>query len=167
MSSAARHASAFRVGPLTRLRAWWLGADSAENLHRYGERGYFRRLWMDWKGTAVVGGCVFCFAVSVQQSNRANHVLENIELNRQRYYRRIFSPEYVPNAPDAVYDGLKAYSYQDEVSGLRLNADNRLTSNLSPQDLQERLDRASISQEMVDGAQRLLGSPRYTAEEAS
>lgn len=150
-----------KVGMATRIRAWWLGLDSADNLRRYGDRSFLHNIWVEWKGSLLIAGCLFSFLVSAQQSNQANHILENIELNRQRYYGRQFAAEYDANAPNGVYDGVTGYSYEDESSGLRVNADNRLVSNLAPEEQRQKVEKAAISSQMVTDAQGLLNSARY------
>ncbi|KEG14307.1 hypothetical protein DQ04_00531120 [Trypanosoma grayi] len=149
------------VGPFTRLRAWWMGVEDPELLVRYGERGFFRSMWMEWRGSVVVAACVAVFFVNRAQTNHANEILDNIEINRQQYYRRDFAPEYVPNAPQAVYDGTKGYAYRDEASGLMVNADRQLVSDMTREERRQRLESAEISPEMVEGAKRLRHSSHY------
>ncbi|CCW67520.1 unnamed protein product [Phytomonas sp. Hart1] len=156
-SSRSRH----RVSPFIRLRAWWLGLDNAELLARYGERGFLRTIWMEWSSTLVIMGCVISFMVGRFQSGRSNEILENIEFNRQRYYKRDFSPPYTVGAPDAVYDGVRGYCYIDDVSGLRINSDNRIVSHETREELKKRVDQVEITPSMVRDAQQLLSSPRY------
>ncbi|CCW64801.1 unnamed protein product [Phytomonas sp. EM1] len=150
-----------RVSHFIRLRAWWLGLDNAELLARYGERGFLRTVWMEWRGTLVLTGCVFSFMVGRLQSSRANEILDNIELNRQRYYKRDFFPSYTEGAPDAVYDGPRGYSYIDDASGLKINCDNRIVSDETRDERNKRLAQVEISPSMVQDAQELLSSPRY------
>lgn len=163
-AAAARRRPRIYVSPFMHAKAWWLGLDSAENLARYGDHGMLRSIWTEWRGTLVLLGCSFAFMVSRTQSNRANDILDNIELNRQSYYRREFRPEYVNGAPDGVYDGPKGYAYIDEVSGLKINADNQIVSNERVEERRERLAKAPISGDMVRQAQALLGSKRYETE---
>lgn len=149
------------VSLFTRVKAWWLGVENAEVLSRYGERGVLRTVWMEWKGTLAVCCGAAAFIVGRQQSNRANEILDNIELNRQQYYKRDFKPEYVQNAPGGVYDGVTAYSYRDEVSGLMMNADNKLVSDETKAQRSARLAAAEVTPEMVAQARNLLHSRRY------
>nr|CCC92907.1 conserved hypothetical protein [Trypanosoma congolense IL3000] len=149
------------VSPFTRLRAWWMGLDDAELLSRYGESGLCRAMWVRWRGTIVAVACASVMFINMSQSNRANEILDNIELNRRRYYKRDFVPEYVSNAPEAVYDGPKGYSYRDEVSGIMINADGRLTSDLSREERRAQLDGAQISSGMLEAARKLRQSARY------
>lgn len=152
------------IGFFTRVRAWWLGVDDAEILQRYGERTFLRNIWEEWRGTLLISGCVFSFIVGSQQSSQANHILENIELNRKRYYGREFAPDYVAGAPGGVYDGPRGYSYEDDVSGLHTNADNHVTTSLSSKELRERIaaqGAAAVSAEMVNAAEEVLHSARY------
>lgn len=144
-----------------RSRGMWKGKEAHE---RYGDRGIFRSLWFDWKESVMVLGCVFSFFVSTLHSNEANHILENIELNRQQYYGRQFGPEYCLGAPSGIYDGATGYSYEDDVSGLRMNADNRLVTNQTTKELKERVEergRSNISSDMVSKAEALYRSPKY------
>lgn len=148
----------------TRCRAWWLGLDSADNLQRYGSRSVLGTIWREWRGSLLVVGCAFTFMVGQQQSSRANEILTNIELNRQRHYGRRFAPEYVASAAGrGVYDGPQGYSHVDSESGLLVNADNRLTTDLSAAEQADRVRQSSISPEMMQRAQRLLDSPRYSS----
>ncbi|KAH9601517.1 hypothetical protein LSM04_003146 [Trypanosoma melophagium] len=149
------------VGPFTRIKAWWLGIEDAELLERYGERGVFRSMWLEWRGVIIVISSGAIIFINHSQANRANEILENIELNRQRHYKRDFAPEYVVNAPAAVYDGAKGYAYRDETSGLMVNADNRLVTDLSRDEQRRRLESAKITPEMVEAARRMRNSPRY------
>ncbi|KAK7202106.1 hypothetical protein NESM_000279500 [Novymonas esmeraldas] len=149
------------VSLFTRVKAWWLGIENAEVLTRYGERGVVRTVWIEWRGAIAIGGGCVVFFVGRQQSKRANEILDNIEVNRRRFYHRDFAPTYVPAAPGAVYDGLKGYSYRDEVSGLMLNADNAIVSDETPVERNARLSQAEVTPEMVAQARRLLHSPRY------
>lgn len=153
-----------RLRLITRIKAWWLGVDDAEVLYRYGERSFLRNVWEEWRGTLLLIGCGFSFLVGSQQSSQANIILENIELNRRRHYGKEFAPDYVPNAPGGVYDGFKGYSFEDEVSGLHTNADNQITTSLSPQEVRERLAAkgvSAVSRDMVDAAEEMLQSERY------
>ncbi|ESL08565.1 hypothetical protein TRSC58_03730 [Trypanosoma rangeli SC58] len=147
--------------PFTRFRAWWLGVEDVELLARYGERSFFSVLWTEWRGTIVFLACSTVVLVNHAQTNGANEILDNIELNRQRYYKRDFAPEYVLNAPQAVYDGPKGYAYRDEASGLMLNADNRWVSDLSREERRQRLESVEITPEMVEAAKRLRRSSHY------
>ncbi|EPY24363.1 hypothetical protein STCU_00734 [Strigomonas culicis] len=156
-----------RVSSFTRLRAWWMGIDNAEALAKFGERSFLSSIWVEWRGTLVASGCAFAFLVGRSQSNRANYFLDNIELNRQQYYKRDFAPAYVEGAPSGVYDGVQAYSYKDEASGLTLNADNRFVSEESRDERQARLQRIEITDDMVRGAQQLLDSKRYSTAHES
>ncbi|ORC85371.1 uncharacterized protein TM35_000351150 [Trypanosoma theileri] len=148
------------VGPFTRIKAWWLGIDP-ELLERYGERGIFRSFWMEWRGVIIVVSSGVVIFINHSHGNRANEILENIELNRQRHYKRDFAPEYVMNAPAAVYDGAKGYAYRDEASGLMLNADNQLVTDLTREEQRKRLEGVKISPEMVEAAKRMRNSSRY------
>lgn len=153
-----------RLRLFTRIRAWWLGVDDAEVLYRYGERSFLRNVWEEWRGTLLLMGCAFSLLVGSQQFSHANIILENIELNRRRHYGKEFAPDYVPSAPGGVYDGLQGYSYEDEVSGLRTNADNQITTSLSPQEVRERIAAkgvSAVSRDMVDAAEEILQSERY------
>lgn len=152
------------IGYFTRMRAWWLGVDDAEMLQRYGERSLLRHIWEEWRGTLLIVGCLFSFVVGSQQSSRANYILENIELNRKRFYGKEFAPDYVTGAPGGVYDGAKGYSFQDERSGLRTNADNHMTTSLTGKEMRERISAsgaAAVSSEMVSAAEEVLCSERY------
>ncbi|KAG8346972.1 hypothetical protein ERJ75_001747400 [Trypanosoma vivax] len=149
------------VGPFTRFRAWWLGIEDAELLARYGEPSPLRFAWAKWRSTLVVLSCIGVYFINSAQVNRANEILDNIELNRQRYYKRDFSPEYVPNAPEAVYDGPKGYAYRDEVSGLMVNADRKLVSDISREERRERLASANITPSMVEAARELRQRSHY------
>ncbi|RNF26300.1 uncharacterized protein Tco025E_01449 [Trypanosoma conorhini] len=149
------------ISPFTRLRAWWLGIEDVELLARYGERGLFSTLWTEWRGTIIVLACSTVILVNHAQTNGANEILENIELNRRQYYKRDFAPEYVPNAPQAVYDGPKGYAYRDEASGLMLNADNKWVSDLSREERRQRLESLEVTPAMVEAAKRLRRSSHY------
>lgn len=149
------------VSRFTRLKAWWLGIENVEVLSRYGERGVWRTAWMEWRGTFAASAGVFVFFVGRQQSKRANEILDNIELNRQRYYQRDFKPAYVSDAPGGIYDGVTGYTYRDEASGLMINADNNLVSDETRAERSERLAKAEVTPEMVAQARRLLHSRRY------
>ncbi|ESS65861.1 hypothetical protein TcG_03695 [Trypanosoma cruzi] len=149
------------ISPFTRVKAWWLGIGDAELLARYGERGIFRTIWMEWRGTLVCLACSAVVIINHVQSNNANEILDNIELNRQRYYKRDFTPEYVRNAPQAVYDGPKGYVYRDEASGLMLNADHKWVSDLSREERRGRIEAADVTPEMVEAAKKLLRSSQY------
>ncbi|KAG5511704.1 hypothetical protein JKF63_07302 [Porcisia hertigi] len=149
------------VSTFTRIKAWCLGIENPEVLSRYGERGVVRTVWMEWRGTLTVGAGVFVLYVGRQQSKRANEILDNIELNRQRYYQRDFKPTYVPDAPGGVYDGVTGYTYRDEPSGLLINADNRLASDESRAERSERLAKTEVTPEMVARVRNLLHSRRY------
>ncbi|CAD2220285.1 hypothetical protein AGDE_00911 [Angomonas deanei] len=149
------------VSALTRLKAWWNGVDNAEALARYGEQGMLASMWRDWKGTLIVLGCVFTFVVGRLQSNRANYFLDNIELNRQKYYRKDFVPEYVEGAPSAVYDGARGYSTKDPETGLMINADNKFSTSETREELFRRVDSAEVTDSMVEAAERVLSSRRY------
>ncbi|KAL7698782.1 hypothetical protein N2W54_001096 [Lotmaria passim] len=149
------------VSLFTRVKAWWLGIENPEVLSRYGERGVLRTVWMEWRGTLAVCCGVACLMIGRQQSNRANEILDNIELNRQQFYQREFKPEYVQNAPGGIYDGITAYSYRDEASGLMLNADNKIVSDETRAERSERLAKVEVTPEMVAQARKLLHSRRY------
>ncbi|CBH14404.1 hypothetical protein, conserved [Trypanosoma brucei gambiense DAL972] len=149
------------ISPFTRLKAWWMGIEDASLLARYGEDGPFRSVWIKWRGTIIVATCTAVMFGRMGETSRSNDILDNIELNRQRYYKREFAPEYVPNAPEAVYDGPKGYSYRDEVSGIMVNADGKLTSDLTREERRARLEQSEISSGMLEAARRLRESPRY------
>ncbi|CAM41593.1 conserved hypothetical protein [Leishmania braziliensis MHOM/BR/75/M2904] len=149
------------VSLFTRIKAWWLGIENPEVLSRYGERGVVRTAWIEWRGTLAICAGGFVLFVGRQQSKRANDILENIELNRQRYYQRDFKPTYVPGAPGGVYDGVTGYSYRDGPSGLMINADKKLVSDESRAERGERLAKTEVTPEMVTHARNLLHSRRY------
>ncbi|CBZ23346.1 conserved hypothetical protein [Leishmania mexicana MHOM/GT/2001/U1103] len=149
------------VSLFTRVKAWWLGIENPEVLSRYGERGVARTVWIEWRGTLAMCAGGFVFFIGRQQSKQANDILDNIELNRQRFYQRDFTPTYVPGAPSAVYDGVRGYSYRDEPSGLMINADNKLVSDESRAARGERLAKTEVTPAMVAQARKLLHSRRY------
>lgn len=150
------------VGRWTRLRAWWLGIDNAELLARYGAReGFLQSLWAEWRGSVVILAGVFCLVVGRLQVNQANVVLDNIEMNRYRFYNKDFSPGYASGAPRAIYDGAKGYSYRDETSGLMTNADRKIVSDETREQRKARFAAAVVSDEMVQGAKALRNSSHY------
>jgi hypothetical protein len=112
---------------MTKFRAWWAGAEHVEMYARYGERTGLWMWMMEWKGTLIAMMCIVSTLASRANNALAMEALEHSEMNRARFYKRDFVPEYVEGAPKGFYDGAVGYHYVDEATGLKVNADNKLS----------------------------------------
>mmetsp|Transcript_34186 Transcript_34186/g.39885 ORF Transcript_34186/g.39885 Transcript_34186/m.39885 type:complete len:177 (-) Transcript_34186:33-563(-) len=155
-----------RVSLATRVRAWWLGAENAEIFARYGERSSFRTFIADWKVTFMALGCVGVMLMNRANTRLADECMDNMELNRMRFYKRDFEPEYSApgssNVGRSLYDGAVGYQYIDKETGIAVNADNRIVA--PPRDeLHRRMQEAppSITPEMINAARRLRDAHNY------
>jgi hypothetical protein len=145
-----------RVGVFTRLRAWYAGAENAEIYSRYGDRsGFYSRL-MNWKGSVIAMSCVLTMIANKINNNWATDSLQHSELNRARFYKQDFLPDYDPTAPIGLYKGAVGYHYTDPATGLHVNVDNKMTS-LPRDEMRERLEKNPpvISPEMLRAARAL------------
>lgn len=105
-------------------------------------------------------GCIGVMMLNRANARLADECMDNMELNRMRFYKRDFEPEYSATASSPVgrsmYDGAVGYQYHDKATGIAVNADNRIVA--PPRDeLRRRMEEAppTITPEMVNAVRRL------------
>lgn len=145
------------VSMFTRLRAWYVGAENAEVYSRYGNRDGLYHVFQNWKGFFIASACFGTVIANRSNNNWATESLQHAELNRARHYKQDFHPEYNPATPQGLYDGAVGYQFSDSATGLRVNADNKITAP-SRNELRETFEKNPpvVSPEMVRAARALL-----------
>lgn len=144
---------------LTRLRAWWVGAENAEIFARYGERSAFDRISSEWSSVGVAFSAVACLWLSVGNVKYANECTENAERNRMRFYKRDLAPEYIAKAPEGLYSGATGYTSVDPASGFKVGIDGRFQGP-NREELQRQWESKPppITDEMMASIKMLHGS---------
>jgi hypothetical protein len=105
-----------------------------------------------------LGMCIaFTNYVALAQRGHREVVMANIEENRRRYYGKLFAQEYMAYAPTKLYDGPVGYMQVDNVTGLKVNSDGKITGP-SGKELAERVNKTTITDEMVDAIAKLRDS---------
>lgn len=126
--TASKSASRSRAPIFLRLRAWWAGAENVELFARYGEKPRMFQMMGGWSSTLMLCSCIFVGMHNHNVHVHGEEALGIAELNRQRFYRRDFAPDYDPHSSSDVYSGATGYQTLDPVTGIHRNADNQFVA---------------------------------------
>jgi len=145
-----------KVSLLVRLQAWYYGAGHAAVFSRYHGNNILRHAWNEWRGAAVLAFAIVSVYWNHATTAYGNECLEVVELNRQKFYRRDFEPDYDPKTPQVVHDSSMDYVYKDKEVGLKVNVDASMTVPAGPrEDVYSRVNQTKVTPSMLDKAREL------------
>jgi hypothetical protein len=124
-----------------------------------GERfGKEYHTWWQW----LVGHSWIFLGLSIVGTNyiyyhersRREDYMNNIDVNRKRFYGKIFENEYMPYSPTKLYDGPSGYIQVDHVTGIETNTDGKVVAP-NIEELRKNIAKTEITSDMVSAIAEL------------
>ena len=123
---------------------------------RYGRSRAPASLWEELRlGLIVLGFCASAYQ-GHRMSETGEEFVQNLELNRKKFYKLDFEPRFVDTAPThGVYDRVTTYSFEDSSRNLAENADKRIVAPNRVELRQNVEKNLKVTPEMIEKVKRL------------